>query len=350
MRYMQKSLDESGQKFLEIVLVSEDAPITYPQQWSAYNEAQTREKRLFMELLAELTSQVPSSKRKGAGRPSADMGDMIFACCLRAYLDFSSRRTESDLSIARELGYLGNVPHFNTLLKYLNKWEMTQVLQRLIAFSALPVKQLEENFAADSTGFSTSMFGRWMETRAKPKDKRLYRKAHVMVGVRTNIIASIEVTEGSTSDFTQFPKLMESLCQIMDVKEVSADKGYSSRQVLGIIDEHGAVPFIPFRSNSLIAAKTCEIWRRMFIYFRDHREEWNQHYHKRSNVESVFSAMKRKQGGQLRCKRPTGQNNEILCKALVHNICVLIQEMFESGIKVDFAGLGQDELMCNILR
>lgn len=87
----------------------------------------------------------------------------------------------------------------------------------------------------------------------------------------------------------------------------------------------------------------------MFQYFRDHWEEFLSHYHLRSNVESVFSMMKRKQGLHLRSKNEIAQINEVLCKALVHNVCVLIQEMFESGIKVDFESLAEDELMCKML-
>jgi len=73
-----------------------------------------------------------------------------------------------------------------------------------------------------------------------------------------------------------------------------------------------------------------------------------RHYHKRSNVESVFSMMKRKFGPCIRGKYSESQENEILCKALCHNLCVLIQEMFELGIKVDFQEVSAPEFMCKI--
>jgi len=178
---------------------------------------------------------------------------------------------------------------------------------------------------------------------------RVYRKAHVMVGVKTNVIASIEVTGGYVSDYEPFPALLESLCKNMSVKEISADMGYSSRKVLGLVSEHGAIPFIPFKKNANNRAERCAIWKAMYSYFHEHREEFMKHYHLRSNVESVFSMMKRKQGTHLKSKNEIAQVNEILCKALVHNICVLIQEIFESGITVDFQALAEDELMCKTL-
>jgi len=71
-------------------------------------------------------------------------------------------------------------------------------------------------------------------------------------------------------------------------------------------------------------------------YFDEHNEEFLQHYHKRSNAETVFHMIKRKFGQALNSRSETGQFNEILCKALCHNICVLIQEMYELGINPEF--------------
>jgi len=61
------------------------------------------------------------------------------------------------------------------------------------------------------------------------------------------------------------------------------------------------------------------------------------HYHKRSNAESVFSMIKRKFGDNLYSRSNVGQANEILCLALVHNICVLIQEYHKNLIKLNFS-------------
>jgi len=37
-----------------------------------------------------------------------------------------------------------------------------------------------------------------------------------------------------------------------------------------------------------------------------------------------------------RSKTPVATRNEVLCKIICHNICVLIQESQELGIEVDF--------------
>jgi len=66
------------------------------------------------------------------------------------------------------------------------------------------------------------------------------------------------------------------------------------------------------------------------------RDEFMSHYHKRSNVESTFSMMKRKFGDSLRSKTDVAMINETLCKVLCHNIVVLIHEMHELGIEPTF--------------
>src|SRR3989442_14553528 len=70
----------------------------------------------------------------------------------------------------------------------------------------------------------------------------------------------------------------------------------------------------------------------IYYYFQYRRDEFLRHYHKRLNVESTFSMMKRKFGDSLRSKTDVAMTNEALCKILCHNLVVLIHEMFELGI------------------
>jgi transposase len=75
----------------------------------------------------------------------------------------------------------------------------------------------------------------------------------------------------------------------------------------------------------------------MFSYYNYKQEEFLAHYHKRSNVESVFQMIKSKFGERLRSKTTTAQVNEALCKVLGHNLCVVIQSMYELNITPEFA-------------
>jgi transposase len=64
-----------------------------------------------------------------------------------------------------------------------------------------------------------------------------------------------------------------------------------------------------------------------------------EHYHKRSNIETAYSMIRGKFGSVLRSKSDTGQVNEVLCKVLCHNICVVVHAMHELGIEPAFKRL-----------
>ena len=79
-----------------------------------------------------------------------------------------------------------------------------------------------------------------------------------------------------------------------------------------------------------------ELWKRMYHFYKFNEAEFKQHYHKRSNVETVFSMIKAKFGERLRGKSETSQINEALCKVLCHNLCCLIQSIYELDIEPTF--------------
>lgn len=75
---------------------------------------------------------------------------------------------------------------------------------------------------------------------------------------------------------------------------------------------------------------------KMYYLFMLKNDEFLEHYHKRSNAESTVQMVKSKFGDFVRSKTWTAQVNEVLCKIICHNICVVIQEMHELGIEPDF--------------
>jgi transposase len=97
------------------------------------------------------------------------------------------------------------------------------------------------------------------------------------------------------------------------------------------------MPYIPFKNNATGSEEYGgSVWKRMSHFYSYNQERFMQQYHKRSSVEPTFSMIKAKFGDSLRSKTPTAQVNEALCKILCHNICCLIQSMFELDIKPEF--------------
>ena len=71
----------------------------------------------------------------------------------------------------------------------------------------------------------------------------------------------------------------------------------------------------------------------MWHYYNFQRDDFSAHYHKRSNAETTMAMIKSKFGGSVKSKGSEAQINEVLCKILAHNICVLIQSFYELGIE-----------------
>ncbi len=74
----------------------------------------------------------------------------------------------------------------------------------------------------------------------------------------------------------------------------------------------------------------------MFFYYNFCRDEFLKHYHQRSNAESAFSMVKAKFDDHVRSKTDVAMKNEVLCKFLSHNICVVHQSQIELGIEPFF--------------
>ena len=75
-----------------------------------------------------------------------------------------------------------------------------------------------------------------------------------------------------------------------------------------------------------------DAWRRLWHMFEAQNDQFLVHYHKRSNVESTFSMIKRKFGASVRAKAFPAQVNEVLLKCLCHNLSSLVHAIHELGI------------------
>jgi transposase len=314
---------------------TEKIHLTYKQAWNAYNEAQKAEVKLFDELLKDLVQAIPEPDQK-MGRPRHSIHDVLFCSIQKVYSQLSSRRAHSLFQNATERGQIEKAPCFNTPSYLFNKPEITPILHRLVFLSALPVAGLETDFAVDSTGFRTTTFSAYNSEKYGLNKEHQWLKAHLCVGVKTNIVAAITITDGTAGDSPQFGSLIKQTAEGFTISEVSADMAYSSRDNLDIVKNVGGTPYIPFKKNASDKQRGSSMWVKMFHYFMLNKEEFMEHFHKRSNIESTNAAIKRKFGETLKSKNWTAQVNELLAKVIAYNLTVVIHEMYENGINPEF--------------
>jgi transposase len=322
---------DHGGKAPEIVTDAVPVRPSYKQNWPLYNLAQQTEKYRFRVLLFDLCRDLPDPPQPGTGRRRTAMANMVFACVLKVFTTISSRRFACDLRDAHELGYLSHLMNSVSVCSYLENDLLTPVLRELIVRSSLPLRAVETAFAPDSSGFSTSRFVRWFdEKHGVQRSEHDWVKAHIMTGVKTNVVTAIEVHERNAADSPQFKPLLETTARNFTVKEVSADKAYSSLENFEAVAALDAFAAIAFKANATGAVGG--VFEKMFHYYSLHREEFLKVYHKRSNVESTFSMVKAKFGDAVRSRTQTAMKNEVLCKFLCHNICCVILSQIELGI------------------
>jgi transposase len=316
---------------------------TYKQKdWGAYTRAQETEKATVQSLLRTLCDGIPQpvGPRRRGNQPLA-LTDLVFAATMKVYTTVSGRRATTDILACERDGFIGHAPTHSSIAKFLENPGVTPLLTRLVEESASPLIAVERDFAADATGFSSSFYGEWFQHKygQEPQgtERRIHQwvKAHAMVGVATHVITSVKVTAGSENDSPHFKGLLSATkAGGFDMREVSADKAYLSNDNLAAIEAAGASALIPMKVNSTPGSTAA--WQRLFHFFSFQREEFLAAYHKRSNVESAFSSVKRKFGASVRSKLPAAQFNEVLVKCLCHNLSMLGHAIGEFNVDPKF--------------
>ncbi len=338
------------QYFLQKVTTEKDGAIeiktkrlTYPQAWSAYNKSQETEKARFLELLNDLIEEPTEQAKRSRGQPKINEHDLLFASALKVYSQFSLRRFMTDLNEAKEKGFIEKKPCFASVGHFMQRQDITLKLKQLIQKTASVLNSVETKFAIDSTGFRTNHFLPYCQEKHGESKEHEFLKLHAVIGCKTNVITACEVTESEgkgTADCPLFIPLVNSTAQTgFTIQEFSADKAYNSINNYSAIQELGGKAFIPYKSNTTALSNTgnkARLWRKMFHYFQLNQEEFLQHYHSRSNVESTFAALKAKFNDCLKSKTKTAQINELLLKVLCFNIVQVIHETNELGVEAQF--------------
>jgi len=143
---------------------------------------------------------------------------------------------------------------------------------------------------------------------------------------------------------------MNTTARTFTVKELSADKGYLSIENYEEAEKIGTTLYAMFKANTTGAGGGA--FEKAYHTFCLDKDAWMNHYHRRSNVESVFSAVKRVLGDSVRAKSELAMRNEVLAKFVCHNIRCVVSAIYERGIDPTFLGLSRkaDDGALDVLR
>jgi transposase len=305
-----------------------------PRNWHAYTKCAMNEKRNFQALLFDLCKEVKEPTRI-TGRNPVPMRDRLFTTIFKIYSTFSAMRFNHDLEEAHKKQYLSRLLHPNKISCLMEDERLTELLRSLIVKTSLPLKAIEKTFAVDATGFSCARYVQWINEKDETKRSgHDWVKVHVACGVKTHVVAAAVIKGRRAHEAPIFPALMKQVKENFGIHELCGDAAYTSSDNIQAVLDAGAMPYFDFRADA--TGGVGGAYERLFHLYRAHGDEYMRHYHQRSNVESVFSMLKRKFSCFVRSRHPVAMVNEAYGKLVCHNICCLLMSQEELGIDPRF--------------
>jgi transposase len=304
----------------------------YPPEegWSTYRASRRNELPWFEHLLHSFCARIEGpSRNAGPGRNPLPYCDEVFCAVMKMYINKSADLVESALKDHANRGLIRKAPHANSISNFLDDPDTTELLLPLVSQVAAPLSVAEKGqYAIDATGMSTTRHVRWFDFRdGKYHSEHEWIKLHVLVGTKTHAIVAVKVDKSPEGDAKQLEALVLSGLRYHTIEQVSADNAYSKKANFEFLDDMGIQPFIQFQDRN-VADPKCESWTRALCEFWFNNANWLPLYHRRSNVESVFSSLKGVLGPSLRSRNPDALVNETLCKCIAHNMRCVIRAIF----------------------
>lgn len=201
---------------------------------------------------------------------------------------------------------LDTMPDHTTLYHAFDRMSLT--IGRLLSDESLDPFDLSGFSGIDATGFERSVASQYYAKTAKMNLQSI--KTTVLADLKLNVVIDAHFTTTRKHDTKIGPDLLENHPEL---SVLAADKGYDDQSFRDQLRDNNIRPLIRHCESSPIhkAANARMI---------------DEDYHKRSNNESVFSAIKRKYGDRLRSRIWYRQFRELILKMVVHNLDQLVKE------------------------
>lgn len=259
----------------------------------------------------------------------------LFACLvLKNFLKTDYRGVVEHLNDAPSLADLiglQKIPHFTTLQKASHRLLASRTAQRLLdetVKDAMGRKSVVPETAIDSTGLGATCASAYFVKRRNHKRSpwktvvyHRYPKLGVVCNVADHFILAFQTGRGPKPDVDEFESLISQAAKRVGLRCVIADAGYDSesnhqfaRDILSLRT------IIPAKQGRPTNKPAKGRYRRLMQTRFD-----RQTYGKRSQVETVMSMIKRRQGAYCKGRTHWSRCRELSLMALTHNIMILWQ-------------------------
>ena len=270
------------------------------RNWPEYNEKLVKRGWFYLstDFVKNWDKELKKMNKRKNGRPYRYPETFIqFSGLAYSFLHLPYRQLEGFL---RALS--GFVPGLRSA-DYTTLWQRISNLELNI-----PVPDNDIVVAVDSTGMKVTSRGDWMREK-HGVERKGWIKVHVAVDVETRRPITFEITDERITD----QDMVKPLLTDIKLKDSLMDGAYDKKEVFKFLKEKGvAMPGIKIRKNAVV--KTGSERAESVLEFKKYGyDSWKlvHRYGRRWAAESVFSAIKRIFGENVRATSKKGMFDEV---------------------------------------
>ena len=281
-----------------------------------------------MNLLLSVVLLLPVAITNKRGIKAYDYRDILALCILRillrkTYADYEIEM-RTDPRICKEFG-MKILPGKSTIQRGMELLTMDLLWQ----INLLMLKDIMKNkidVLIDSSGIRIFARSVWFCLRIKREmSKRDCDKVHLAVCADLLLVMNWRITNGKRNDCPFFRIL---IAPIRIIGYVVADKGYLARvnfQAAANKGGHGIIPFKKGKKKQS-RSKACGFpaWKSAHDFWTVMNGLYMSIYHRRSRIEAVFSALKKRYGDKLNCSSASMRRKEMSLRLIAYNIRILL--------------------------
>jgi hypothetical protein len=221
------------------------------------------------------------------------------------------------------------VPHYTTLQKASKRLLRLPIARRLLGATVrlhMKRKKRVARSAIDSTGLECSAASGYFVRRrtrvAEPWKTVVYHhfpKLGIVCDTDDHFLLAFHAGRGPRPDVDEFRPLLGQALQVARISQIAADAGYDSEpNHRAAREDHGVRTIIPAKHGRPTQKLPSGYYRRLMKTRFDRKA-----YRRRSQVETVMSMIKRRQGAHARGRTYHSQCRDLRLMALTHNILIL---------------------------
>ena len=280
----------------------------------------------------------------------------LFAClALKNFLRTDYRGVTAHLADNPSLTAaleLARIPHFTTLQKGAKRLLLAAPARCLLEATVrlhLKRRRRVKRGAIDSTGLECSSASGYFVRRrhrvAEPWKAVVYHrfpKLGVVCDSDDHFILASRVGRGPRPDVDEFRPLLAEALRIVKLSQLAADAGYDSEANHRFArEEHGVRTVIPAKHGRPTDKLPKGRYRRLM------KQRFNRPaYKRRSQVETVMSMIKRRQGPHVNGRSYHSQCRDLRLLALTHNVMILLwSEVFYRAFLTPFSPAWSNDLL-----